>query len=108
MTWLVTGGAGYIGAHLIHAFRAQQADVVVLDDFSTGVSSRLPADGPVERCNLLDPEALKQVFSRHDVTGVVHLAAKKQVDESVLRRCTTTTRTSRGCVFSWPDVQQRG
>jgi UDP-glucose 4-epimerase len=85
MTWLVTGGAGYIGAHLVHAFRAQQADVVVLDDFSAGVSSRIPADVPVERCTLLDREALEQVFSRHDVTGVVHLAAKKRVDESVLR-----------------------
>jgi UDP-glucose 4-epimerase len=85
MTWLVTGGAGYIGAHLVHVFRAQQADVVVLDDLSTGAAGRVPSDVPLERCTLLDPQALERVFSSYDITGVVHLAAKKRVDESVDR-----------------------
>jgi UDP-glucose 4-epimerase len=83
MTWLVTGGAGYIGAHLVAAFRAQGIDVVVLDDLSTGLAGRVPPGVPVERCTLLDGEALERVFDRHDVSGVVHLAAKKRVDESV-------------------------
>ncbi|MCU1561555.1 NAD-dependent epimerase/dehydratase family protein, partial [Mycetocola sp.] len=36
MTWLVTGGAGYIGAHVVRAFTEQGIDVVVLDDLSSG------------------------------------------------------------------------
>jgi UDP-glucose 4-epimerase len=41
MTWLLTGGAGYIGSHIILAFKAANIDVVVLDDLSTG-SDGLP------------------------------------------------------------------
>jgi UDP-glucose 4-epimerase len=85
VTWLVTGGAGYIGAHLVHAFRGQEADVVVLDDLSSGVSARVPAGVPVEQCTLLDAEGLERAFAKHEVTGVVHLAAKKRVEESVER-----------------------
>ncbi|WP_445278016.1 NAD-dependent epimerase/dehydratase family protein, partial [Streptomyces sp. DSM 41033] len=42
MTWLITGGAGYIGAHVAHAMVAAGERVVVLDDRSTGVVERLP------------------------------------------------------------------
>lgn len=44
MTWLITGGAGYIGAHVARAMAAAGEDVVVLDDISTGVAERLPSD----------------------------------------------------------------
>ena len=41
MTWLVTGGAGYIGAHVVRALVHDGAEVVVLDDLSTGDGSRV-------------------------------------------------------------------
>ncbi|GAA1900381.1 UDP-glucose 4-epimerase GalE [Streptomyces durmitorensis] len=57
--------------------------VVVLDDISAGVPARLPADIPLIRGSSLDGELLRRLFAEHGVTGVVHLAARKQVGESV-------------------------
>ncbi|MFE4830295.1 UDP-glucose 4-epimerase GalE [Streptomyces sp. NPDC056672] len=83
MTWLITGGAGYIGAHVARAMTAAGERVVVLDDLSTGVPERLPAGIPLVRGSLLDRDVVDRTLAAHQVTGVVHLAAKKQVGESV-------------------------
>ncbi|MEV6751430.1 UDP-glucose 4-epimerase GalE [Streptomyces sp. NPDC051214] len=83
MTWMITGGAGYIGAHVVRALAGAGERVVVLDDVSAGVPERLPADIPLIRGSSLDGELLRRVFAEHEVTGVVHLAARKQVGESV-------------------------
>ncbi|MEU1116736.1 MULTISPECIES: UDP-glucose 4-epimerase GalE [unclassified Streptomyces] len=83
MTWLITGGAGYIGAHVARAMAGAGEDVVVLDDISSGVPQRLPADVPLVKGSSLDGELLRRVFAEYGVRGVVHLAARKQVGESV-------------------------
>ncbi|MFG2791695.1 UDP-glucose 4-epimerase GalE [Streptomyces sp. NPDC048419] len=83
MTWLITGGAGYIGAHVARAMSGAGERVVALDDLSAGHPARLPADVPLVEGSSLDGALLKRVFARHEVTGVVHLAARKQVAESV-------------------------
>ncbi|MEU0371074.1 UDP-glucose 4-epimerase GalE [Streptomyces sp. NPDC006283] len=83
MTWLITGGAGYIGAHVAHAMAAAGERVVVLDDLSSGIPERLPADVPLVRGSVLDRDVVERTLVDHAVTGVVHLAAKKQVGESV-------------------------
>ncbi|MFF3323851.1 UDP-glucose 4-epimerase GalE [Streptomyces sp. NPDC002889] len=83
MTWLITGGAGYIGAHVAHAMTAAGERVVVLDDISSGIPERLPASVPLVRGSVLNAEAVARTLAEHEVTGVVHLAAKKQVGESV-------------------------
>ena len=84
MTWLVTGGAGYIGAHVVDAMRAAGERVVVLDDLSTGVQKRLD-DVPFVLGSILDRPLVEDAMRTHGVRGVVHLAAKKQVEESVRR-----------------------
>lgn len=87
MSILVTGGAGYIGAHVVRALRAAGRDVVVVDDLSTGRAERI-GDTPLVRLDISADGALAElgsVISRFGVAGVVHLAAKKQVGESVAR-----------------------
>ncbi|MFE7071320.1 UDP-glucose 4-epimerase GalE [Streptomyces sp. NPDC057620] len=83
MTWLITGGAGYIGAHVARAMAEAGERVLALDDLSAGVPARLPEGIPLVQGSSLDGELLKRVFAEHAVTGVVHLAARKQVGESV-------------------------
>jgi UDP-glucose 4-epimerase len=83
MTWLVTGGAGYIGAHVVRAMLAADHAVVVLDDLSTGDPARLPAGVPLVSGSTLDRPLLDRTLREHAVTGVLHIAARKQVGESV-------------------------
>ncbi|MFI0515292.1 UDP-glucose 4-epimerase GalE [Streptomyces sp. WSLK1-5] len=83
MTWLITGGAGYIGAHVVRAMTEAGEQAVVYDDLSTGIAERVPADVPLVTGSTLDAERVAHTLADHEVTGVVHLAAKKQVGESV-------------------------
>ncbi|MER8235953.1 UDP-glucose 4-epimerase GalE [Streptomyces sp. NPDC094049] len=83
MTYLITGGAGYIGSHVVRAMTRAGERVVVLDDLSTGYESRVPEGVPLVVGSTLDREVLDRTIAEHGITGVVHLAAKKQVGESV-------------------------
>ncbi len=83
MTWLVTGGAGYIGAHVVRALVEDGERVVALDDLSTGRADRVDSRATFVQGTLLDRALVGQVLTEHDVTGVVHIAAKKQVGESM-------------------------
>ena len=84
MTWLITGGAGYIGSHVVKEM-ADDRSVVVLDDLSTGRAERLPVHVPLVKGSVLDRELVERVLTEHQVTGIVHIAGKKQVAESVDR-----------------------
>jgi len=83
MTWMLTGGAGYIGAHIVRAFDAAGLPVVVLDDLSTGFRENVPSDVPFVQASVDDSESVRAALREHGVTGVLHLAAKKSVAESV-------------------------
>ncbi|MEU9042244.1 MULTISPECIES: UDP-glucose 4-epimerase GalE [unclassified Kitasatospora] len=83
MTWLITGGAGYIGGHVVRQLLDAGERVVVLDDLSTGDASRLPAGVPLVEGSTLDRAVLDAAIREHGVQGVLHFAAKKQVGESV-------------------------
>lgn len=82
-TWLVTGGAGYIGAHVVRELIDQGIDVVILDDFSAGLRSRIPEGVPVVEADVSNSEAVQNALRGFNVTGVIHLAAKKAAGESV-------------------------
>jgi UDP-glucose 4-epimerase len=83
MTWLITGGAGYIGAHVVRAMLDAGERAVVYDDLSTGIAGRVPEGVTLIVGSTLDGELLGRVIRDQGITGVVHLAAKKQVGESV-------------------------
>jgi UDP-glucose 4-epimerase len=85
MAWLVTGGAGYIGSHVVRAFLAEGIDVVVLDDLSSGHADFVPADVPFIRGTLLDTALLAKTFAEHSISGVVHVAGFKYAGVSVSR-----------------------
>lgn len=85
MTWLVTGGAGYIGAHVVEAFLAQDLPVVVVDDLSSGHRSFVPDGVALVEASILDRDVLARTMSEHDVTGVVHVAGFKYAGVSVQR-----------------------
>lgn len=83
MTWLVTGGAGYIGAHVVREFLSAGISIVVIDDLSTGIRERVPGAVPFYEGSVLDGTLLDHVLVTHEVIGVVHLAGKKSVPESI-------------------------
>ena len=86
MAWLITGGAGYIGAHVVREMRRSGRDVVVLDDLSTGQAERLPADVPLIKGSVGDRRAVRRALGANGgVTAVMHFAARKQVGESVAK-----------------------
>jgi UDP-glucose 4-epimerase len=83
--WLVTGGAGYIGAHVVRALHAQGEGAVVLDDLSTGTRERVPDDAVFVQGSILDEDVVRRALAENAVAGIIHIAAKKQVGESVQR-----------------------
>lgn len=85
MAVLVTGGAGYIGSHVVRLLTERGDDVLVVDDFSTGLDARVEGL-PVVTLDLAAPDAedrLVDAIEKHAVDSIIHFAAKKQVGESV-------------------------
>ncbi|GAA1514924.1 UDP-glucose 4-epimerase [Agromyces terreus] len=85
MSILITGGAGYIGAHVVRSLIERGDEVVVVDDLSSGDASRLSgADhATIDLAGDDARSALAACIREHGVTGIVHLAARKQAAESV-------------------------
>ena len=75
MAVLVTGGAGFLGAHLVRALRERRHEVVVLDDLSGGVRENVPNDVPLVVGDICDEALVSRVFEEHGVDVVFHLAA---------------------------------
>ncbi|GAA4686689.1 UDP-glucose 4-epimerase GalE [Frondihabitans cladoniiphilus] len=85
MSWLVTGGAGYIGSHVVRALAAEGLEPVVLDDLSSGIEAFVPEGVPFVRGTLLDGDLIANTLEAHGVTGVVHVAGYKYAGVSVQR-----------------------
>jgi UDP-glucose 4-epimerase len=82
-TVMVTGGAGYIGSHVVLALRSAGWDVVILDDLSTGSRDLIPADVPLVVGDVADQEKVRTILRDYECYGVLHFAGAIVVPESV-------------------------
>ncbi|MBX3520964.1 MAG: UDP-glucose 4-epimerase GalE [Xanthobacteraceae bacterium] len=83
MAILVTGGAGYIGSHMVLALCDAGEDVVVLDDLSTGVRGNVDPRARFVQGDVSDPLIVMRLIAEHRIRAVVHFAAKIVVPDSV-------------------------
>ncbi|WP_026675645.1 UDP-glucose 4-epimerase GalE [Alkalihalobacterium bogoriense] len=82
MTILVTGGAGYIGSHTALYLQQQNEDVIILDNLQKGHQEAV-LNTPFYEGDLRDEAVLDEIFTKHNITSVIHFAANSLVGESV-------------------------
>ena len=107
MTVLVTGGAGYIGSHVVRAFRLAGIDCVVVDDFSSGHRAFVPDDVVLLDDTILDTEVMAKAMVEHRVEAVVHLAGFKYAGVSVRRPLHTYEQNVQGTVSLLQAMRER-
>jgi UDP-glucose 4-epimerase len=83
MTVLVTGGAGYIGSHMVLALAEAGESVVVIDNLSTGFSAFLPEGVPLFIGDAGDENLVEGVIAQHKVESIIHFAGSVVVPESM-------------------------
>jgi UDP-glucose 4-epimerase len=83
MSVLVTGGAGYIGSHMVHALLDRGEGVVVLDNLSTGLREMVAARAHFVQGNAGDAALVARLLAEHDVDAVIHFAGSVVVPDSV-------------------------
>lgn len=108
MSWLVTGGAGYIGSHVVRAFAAKGIDTVVVDDLSSGRRGFVSDGIPFVQGSILDGRVLESALDRYDVRGVVHLAGYKYAGVSVQRPLHTYQQNVTGTATLLAAMEAKG
>ncbi len=106
--WLVTGGAGYIGAHVVRAFDRVGLESVVLDDLSSGHTAFVSDSTPFVQGTILDTDLVRRTIRAHGVTGVMHIAGFKYAGVSVERPLHTYDQNVTGTVSVLRAMQEEG
>jgi UDP-glucose 4-epimerase len=83
MTVLVTGGAGYIGSHMLHALVAAGERVIAFDNLSTGFDWAVPTNVSLVVGNIGDQDLVSTIIEDHEVEAIIHFAASVVVPDSV-------------------------
>jgi UDP-glucose 4-epimerase len=84
MTILVTGGAGYIGSHMVLELLDSGESVVVLDNLSTGFRWAVPPNATLVVGDIGDQELVRSIVRKHGVKSIIHFAGSIVVPESVV------------------------
>jgi UDP-glucose 4-epimerase len=84
MNVLVTGGAGYIGSHIVQALHARGEKVIVLDDLSIGHREALPDNVSLRVADIRDSVTVRAILEKEEIESVVHFAGRSYVGESVI------------------------
>jgi UDP-glucose 4-epimerase len=84
MNILITGGAGYIGSIVCELLERQLNNIIVVDDLRDGNKSALSKDITFYEANFGDSQVLHEIFSKHNIDLVCHLAASANVPDSVI------------------------
>lgn len=108
MTWLVTGGAGYIGSHVVRSFQDAGIPCVILDDLSSGHREFVPEGVPFVDATLLDRDAVRETLEKYDVTGVVHIAGFKYAGVSVDRPLHTYEQNVTAMLILLEEMERAG
>ncbi|MFT4260727.1 UDP-glucose 4-epimerase GalE [Microbacterium sp.] len=96
MSWIVTGGAGYIGSHVVRALADAGLSPVIIDDLSSGVASFVPEGVPLVQGSILDRELVENTLREHAAVGVIHVAGYKYAGVSVQRPLHTYAQNVEG------------
>ena len=83
MAVLVTGGAGYIGSHMVWELLDHGEDVVVLDRLTTGFNWAVPFEARLYVGDVADQELVRRIVRRHDIDAVIHFAGSVVVPDSI-------------------------
>ena len=82
MNILITGGAGYIGSHVVRELMETEHEIITVDNLQKG-HEKAVLGGKFYHCDLADKTQLVEIFTRHDIEAVIHLAADSLVGESM-------------------------
>jgi len=108
MSWLVTGGAGYIGSHVTKALQEAGLSPVVYDDLSSGHASFVPGGVPFVEATILDEAKVLATLREHRIEGVIHLAGFKYAGVSVSRPLHTYEQNVTGTVHLLRAMHEAG
>ncbi len=108
MSWLVTGGAGYIGSHVARALLDAGLEVVVVDDLSSGFAAFVPEGAQFVEGTLLDAALVDDTVARFSVDGVIHIAGYKYAGESVKRPLHTYEQNVSATVILLQAMERHG
>ena len=80
--WLITGGAGYIGSHVVEAMSNASIEVIVLDNLRNGIRRRVKSNIAFIEGDICSQRDIEKLLTSYNIHGVINLAALKSVDES--------------------------
>ena len=99
MEVLVTGGAGYIGSHVVLSLLDLGYKVTVIDDLSTGNESLIPAKSEFVNCNINDNEKIEFLLKAKKFAALMHFAGFVEVEESIKKNFQTRRLNFKVVIF---------